>query len=108
MLINQATDSGIKLEVELNDGIVWLSRKQIAELFGRDVKTIGKHINNALKEELEDDVTCVAKFATDVERTDYKTGEIHLINMMVSHYNLDMIMSVGYRIKSKEGITFRK
>lgn len=108
LLIYQSVDSGIKLEVEMNDGMVWLSRKQIAELFGRDVKTIGKHINNALKEELEDEITCVAKFATDVERTDFRTGEVHLINMMVSHYNLDMILSVGYRVKSKEGVTFRK
>ena len=72
----------------------------MAELFGRDVKTIGKHINNALKEELDN--STVAKFATvqneggrDVERD-------------IEHYNLDMIISVGYRVKSKRGVEFRK
>ena len=71
---------------------------QLAELFDRDVKTIGKHINNALKEEL-DNVPVVAKFATTA--SDGKTYQ-------VEHYNLDMILSVGYRVKSKEGIYFRR
>ncbi len=79
---------------------VWLTRNQMAELFDRDVKTIGKHINNALKEELDN--STVAKFATvqmeggrEVERN-------------IEHYNLDMIISVGYRVKSTRGVQFRK
>lgn len=67
-------------------------------LFERDVKTIGKHINNALKEELAEQNSVVAKFATTA--SDNK-------NYMVEHYNLDMIISVGYRVKSKRGVEFR-
>ena len=53
-------NQGVKLEVNLKDETVWLNREQLAELFGRDIKTIGKHINNALKEELSDDTSVVA------------------------------------------------
>lgn len=67
-------------------------------LFERDVKTIGKHINNALKEELAEQNSVVAKFA--ITASDNK-------NYMVEHYNLDMIISVGYRVKSKRGVEFR-
>ena len=87
----------VKLEVNMKDDTVWLNRNQMAELFGRDVKTIGKHINNALNEELDNSV--VAKFATTA--SDGKTYS-------VSYYNLDMIISVGYRVKSNNGIAFRK
>ena len=90
-------NQGIKLEVNLKDETVWLNREQLAKLFDRDIKTIGKHINNALKEELDSSV--VAKFATTAK--DGKTYQ-------VDYYNLDMIISVGYRVKSQNGITFRK
>lgn len=80
---------------------VWLTRTQLAGLFGRDVKTIGKHVANALREELEGEAT-VAKFAT-VQRE----GERE-VTRNVEHYNLDMILSVGYRVKSSEGIRFRR
>jgi len=73
----------------------------MAELFGRDVKTIGKHINNALNEELNDVVT-VAKIATV-----QKEGTREVVRM-VEHYNLDIIISVGYRVKSKRGVEFRR
>ncbi len=76
---------------------VWLNRRQMADLFGRDVKTIGKHINNALKEELDDSV--VANFA--ITAADGKKYQ-------VEHYNLDMIISVGYRVKSTRGVLFRR
>ena len=92
-------NQGVKLEVNVKDETVWLNREQIAKLFGRDIKTIGKHINNALKEELSDDNSVVAKFATTA--TDGKTYQ-------VEYYNLDMILSVGCRVKSKNGIVFRK
>jgi hypothetical protein len=91
-------DETIRLEVRVESENVWLNRQQIAVLFTRDVKTIGKHINNALKEELENEAV-VAKFATTA--TDGKTYQ-------VEYYNLDMILSVGYRVKSKQGIKFRK
>ena len=92
-------NQGVKLEVNVKDETVWLNREQISKLFCRDIKTIGKHINNALKEDLSDDNSVVAKFATTA--TDGKTYQ-------VEYYNLDMILSVGYRVKSKNGIIFRK
>ncbi len=87
----------VKLEVNVKDENVWLNREQLAMLFDRDIKTIGKHINNALNEELDNSV--VAKFATTAK--DGKTYQ-------VEYYNLDMIISVGYRVKSQNGIIFRK
>lgn len=92
-------DGELELPVEVTPDkeTVWLNRKQIATLFDRDVKTIGKHINNALKEELDSSV--VAKFATTA--SDGKTYK-------VDYYNLDMIIYVGYRVKSQRGIAFRK
>lgn len=87
----------VKLEVNMKDETVWLNREQLAILFDRDIKTIGKHINNALNEELDNSV--VAKFATTAK--DGKTYQ-------VEYYNLDMIISVGYRVKSQNGIVFRK
>ena len=90
-------DDTLTLDVRVEDESVWLNRNQIAELFGRDVKTIGKHIANALREELEG-IPVVAKFATTA--ADGKTYQ-------VEHYNLEMITSIGYRVKSSRGIQFR-
>ena len=87
----------VKLEVNMKDETVWLNTEQMAELFGRDSKTIRKHINNALQEECDNSV--VAKFATTAK--DGKTYQ-------VDYYNLDMIISVGYRVNSRQGIEFRK
>ena len=97
-------NQGVKLEVNMKDETVWLNANQIAELFDRDVKTIRKHINNALEEELRDEVV-VAKFESTTQHgaLDNKT-QTHIVN----YYNLDMIISVGYRVKSKNGIIFRK
>ena len=94
-------NQGVKLEVNLKDETVWLNRQQLSELFDRDVKTIGKHINNALNEELKD-VPTVAKFATV-----QKEGE-RKVTRNIEYYNLDMILSIGYRVKSNKGIIFRK
>lgn len=87
----------LKLDVRVEGDTVWLNRNQIAELFGRDVKTIGKHVANALKEELAG-IPVVAKFA--ITATDGKTYQ-------VEHYNLEMVTSIGYRVKSARGIQFR-
>ena len=97
-------NQGVKLEVNLKDETVWLNTEQIAILFDRDYKTIRKHINNALKEELKDEVV-VAKFENTTEHgaIDGKT-QTHLVD----YYNLDMIISIGYRVKSNNGIVFRK
>mgnify|MGYP001079368722 CR=1 FL=1 len=94
-------DGTLKLEVRLEDETVWLNRQQLATLFDRDIKTIGKHIGNALKEELANLAT-VAKFATV-----QKEGERDVIRQ-IEYYNLDMILSVGYRVKSQRGIEFRR
>ena len=92
-------NQGVKLEVNLKDETLWLNRQQLSELFEKDIKTIGKHINNALKEELKDDNSVVAKFATTA-----KDGKKY----SVEYYNLDVITSVGYRVKSAQGVAFRK
>jgi len=96
----------LKLEVPFTpeQETVWLNRNQLAELFGRDIKTIGKHINNALREELNDSEV-VAKFATT---TQHGAIEGKTQTHMTEYYNLDMIISVGYRVKSKRGVEFRR
>lgn len=94
-------NQGVKLEVNLKDETVWLNRQQLSKLFDRDIKTIGKHINNALKEELKD-ISTVAKFATV-----QKEGERE-VTRDIEYYNLDMILSVGYRVKSDKGVIFRQ
>ena len=97
-------DGNTQLEVKLEKDIVWLNREQIAQLYGRDYKTIAKHINNALREELEGEPV-VAKFATP-KKYGRKEGYNQMQN--IDYYNLDMIISVGYRVKSRNGIVFRK
>lgn len=97
IIIYQSEMLSRHIEVKVEDETVWLNRIQLADLFDRDVKTIGKHISNALKEELEG-IQVVAKFATTA--SDGKTYQVEF-------YNLDMIMSLGYRVKSNRGIQFR-
>ena len=97
IIIYESKNKPVKINAFFDGETFWLNRIQLTELFGRDIKTIGKHINNALKEELKD-FSVVAKFATTA--ADGKTYK-------VEHYNLDMILSVGYRVKSNEGINFR-
>lgn len=133
-------DATIQLEVRVQDDTVWLNRNQMAQLFDRDVKTIGKHINNALREELApvgakfattqnptvaknaivptsiqggaknatpyaEQNQVVAKFATPYEHGSHK-GQIQI--HQVEYYSLDVILSVGYRVKSSRGIEFRR
>ena len=100
IIIYQTSDGVTNLDVKLENDTVWLNRQQMAELFDRNIKTIGKHINNALKEELED-IPTVAKFAT------VQTEGSRLVERQVEQYSLDMILSVGYRVKSNRGIQFR-
>ncbi|MGO2097593.1 MAG: RhuM family protein [Candidatus Microbacterium stercoravium] len=94
-------DGSTSLEVRTDGETVWLSRQQLATLFGRDVKTIGKHVSNAMREELEG-IPTVAKFATVATE-----GE-RQVERQIEHYNLDMILSVGYRVKSADGVHFRR
>ena len=97
-------NQGVKLEVNLKDENVWLNLEQMAELFDRDKSVISRHIKNALNEELKDEVV-VAKFATT---TKHGAIEGKTQKHQVDYYNLDMIISIGYRVKSKNGIIFRK
>jgi hypothetical protein len=92
------------IEVRLEEETVWLNRNQMAVLFGRDVKTIGKHINNVFNDgELEKEVV-VKKFATTTQHGAIK-GKSQ--TSITEYYNLDVIISVGYRVKSKQGTQFR-
>ena len=89
IVIFETEDNQVKLPVTVEDETVWLNRNQMSELFDRDVKTIGKHINNALKEELYVDNSTVAKFATvQIE------GERE-VERNIEYYSLDVIISVG-------------
>ena len=99
--IYQSSDGQTQIEVRLAEESVWLNRQQLAELFGRDVKTIGKHIANVFREGELDKSATVANFATvQMEGT-------RAVERQVEHYNLDVIISVGYRVKSQQGTQFR-
>ena len=100
IILFETEDQAVKLQVPVENETVWLNRNQMAELFGRDVKTIGKHINNALKEELDN--STVAKFATVQNEGDRE------VTRQLEYYSLDMIISVGYRVKSNRGVEFRR
>lgn len=90
----------LSVRVEPQADTVWLNRQQMAQLFDRDIKTIGKHILSALREEL--DHSTVAKFAT------VQLEGSREVERQVEYYNLDMIISVGYRVKSARGVQFRR
>lgn len=102
ILFFETEDKQVKLPVNVENGSVWLNQNQIAKLFDRDIKTIGKYISTALKEELDNIESTVAKFAT-VQMEGNREVERN-----VEYYNLDVIISVGYRIKSKRGVEFRR
>ena len=99
--IYRSADNQVELKVSLDQETVWLNRNQLAELFDRDVKTIGKHVNNVFKECELDRQGTVAKFAT------VQNEGGRAVERSIEHYNLDVIISVGYRVKSKRGIQFR-
>ena len=93
-------DFSLDVNVSPSEDTVWLNRNEISLLFDRDIKTISKHINNALNEECKN--STVAKFAiVQLEGNRYVEREI-------SYYNLEVIISVGYRVKSERGIIFRR
>ena len=98
IVIFETEDKAVTLSVPVEQETVWLNRDQMAELFDRDVKTIGKHINNALKEELDNQVV-VAKFATT---TPHGAIEGKTQTHMTEYYNLDVIISVGYQDRKKK------
>lgn len=100
IIIYKTSDGDSSIEVKLEGETVWLNRHQMSVLFDRDIKTIGKHVNNALNEELQG-IPTVANFAT-VQMEGNRS-----VTRNVDYYNLDVIISVGYRVKSQRGTQFR-
>jgi len=96
------SDGELELDVSVNNETVWLNRNQISKLLGRDVKTIGKHIGNVFKENELEKYSTVANFAT-VQNEGGRE-----VTRDVEYYNLDVVISVGYRVKSQKGVKFRQ
>lgn len=96
IILFETNDNAIKLEVPVEGETVWLSANQMAELFDRDEKTIRKHINNVFSE-------------AEVDK-DNNTQKMRVVGVKqkVPFYTLDVIISVGYRVKSKRGVEFRR
>jgi len=101
IVIYQAKDGQTQIDVQIQNDSVWLNRNQLVVLFDRDIKTIGKHLTNVFKEGELDKESTVAKYATVQDEGDRK------VKRYIEHYNLDVIISVGYRVKSKRGTQFR-
>jgi hypothetical protein len=101
IIIYQADETSTSIEVRIEEETVWLNRQQISTLFERDVKTIGKHINNVFEEGELDKSSTVANFATVQNEGGRK------VERQIEYYNLDVIISIGYRVKSKRGTQFR-
>ena len=102
MIIYKDNNGETKVDVKLYDETVWLSLGQLVTLFGRDKSVISRHLKNIFKEgELEEKAT-VAKFATVQVEGDKS------VTRQIEYYNLDMIISVGYRVNSKKAIDFRR
>lgn len=102
VVIYQAADGSAQLEVKFEQETVWLNRQQLSVLFDRDIKTIGKHLTNVFREKELDRQSTVANFAI------VQTEGNRLIERKIEFYNLDVIISVGYRVKSQKGIQFRQ
>lgn len=105
LIIYESNDGNVRLDVNLEDETVWLSLEQMAKLFGRDKSVISRHIKNIFSEEELKKDQVVAKFATT---TKHGAIEGKKQTHLVDYYNLDVIISVGYRVKSLEGVRFRK
>ncbi len=101
ILLYQNNKGNIKLEVNIQEETVWLNRNQMALLFDRDVKTIGKHINNIFREGELVEISTVENFATVQNESGRQ------VKRQIAYYNLDVIISVGYRVKSQQGTQFR-
>jgi hypothetical protein len=105
ILIYKSVEGNIKIDVRLEDETVWLTQAQMGELFGKDKRTISEHIGNIFKEGELDETVVVRKFRITTQHGAMagKTQEIS-----VNVYNLDVIISVGYRVKSQQGTRFRQ
>ena len=87
---------------------VWLTVDQLCTLFNKNKSTISRHIKNIFNEGELDEISSVAKNATQLKRYDPRTGKDRISNVEINYYNLDVIIFVGYRVKSQNGIIFRK
>jgi hypothetical protein len=104
ILLYQAEDGSLQVDVRFEDETVWLNQAQMAELFGKGRSTITEHIHNIFQEnELEEEVVC-RNFR---QTTQHGAMEGKTQSKEVKHYNLDVIISVGYRVKSRQGVQFR-
>jgi len=99
IVIYQSPDGTTLIDVRLEAETVWLTQKQMSELFGKNVRTVNEHIRNIFKEAELEEKAVIRKFR--ITATDGKTYDI-------SHYNLDVIISVGYRVKSQRGTQFQQ
>jgi len=104
LIIYQTEDGDIKIDVRLEDETVWLTQAQMAQLFGKDKRTISEHIGNIFKEGELDENMVIRKFRTTTQHGAI-TGKTQ--DVQVNGYNLDVIISVGYRVKSQQGTQFR-
>ena len=102
LAIFESPDGTVKVDVRVLDETVWLSLSQISQLFNRDKSVVAKHIKNVFKEEELEKNTTVANFATVQKEGNYE------VTRQIEHFNLDVIISVGYRVNSKRGVQFRK
>ena len=102
VVVYETPDGEMRVDVRLDRETVWLTQRQMAELFGRDRSVVTKHIRNIFKEgELEPEATC-AKFAQ------VQSEGKRAVSRKVEHFNLDVIISLGYRVNSKRGVQFRQ
>ncbi|MGR3808056.1 RhuM family protein [Pasteurella testudinis] len=100
--IYQTQDGQTQVEVRFEQETVWLSQAQMAELFTKDIRTVSEHINNVFSESELDKESTIRKFR--IVRQEGK----RTVNREIEHYNLDMIISIGYRVKSSQGVAFRR
>ena len=101
IILYQTEDGLTKINVNMRDDTVWLSLDQMAELFGRDKSTVSRHIRNVFAEGELSETATVANFAT------VQTEGTRQVVREITYYNLDVIISVGYRVKSQRGVQFR-
>ncbi|MDP8051717.1 virulence protein RhuM/Fic/DOC family protein [Pasteurella atlantica] len=102
LLIYKDDNGNVAIDVRLEDETVWLSQVQMAELFEKDVRTINEHIKNVFNEQELEEIATIRKF-----RIVRQEGS-RQIKREIEHYNLDMIISIGYRVKSRQGVAFRR
>lgn len=101
-------DLELDVNISPNKNTVWLTVDQLCTLFNKNKSTISRHIKNIFNEGELNEISSVAKNATQLKRYDPRTGKYRTSNVEINYYNLDVIISVGYRVKSQNGVIFRK